>query len=98
MRVICIENSVIVDKNRLDFGGIAAHKGSVYNVIGSVDAEDLRRKTGINYASGPWYEFLELQGLHHYVRFVELQEDAELQTENTSYETNHHRSAAAYGL
>jgi hypothetical protein len=83
MRVICIEDSVIVDKNRLDFGGIAAHKGSVYTVIGSVDAIDLRRKTGINYACGPWYEFLELSGLHHHVRFVELEEDTELEIEKT---------------
>jgi hypothetical protein len=55
MRVICIENSIVVDINHPSLGSIAAHKGSVYNVIGSVSGEVLREKTGHNYALGPWY-------------------------------------------
>ena len=98
MRVICIENSVIVDKDRTDFGAISAHKGSVYNVIGSVDSEKLKEKTGINYASGDWYEFLELPGLHHHIRFLEIPDDdieVEIETtKNKSYENsvNNNRS------
>jgi len=83
MRVICIENSIVMDTNSPRFGSVAAHKGSIYNVIGSVDAQVLRDKTGLNYAHGPWYEFLELEGLHHHVRFIELDEDTELETEKT---------------
>jgi len=75
MRVICIENSIVVDINHPSLGSIAAHKGSVYNVIGSVSGEVLREKTGHNYALGPWYEFLELKGFHHHVRFLEIPED-----------------------
>ena len=83
MRVVCIQNSIVMDTDNPRFGSIAAHKGSIYNVIRSVDAQALRDKTGLNYALGPWYEFLELEGLHHHVRFVELQEDTELETEKT---------------
>jgi hypothetical protein len=75
MRVICIENSIVVDINHPSLGSIAAHKGSVYNVIGSISGEVLREKTGHNYALGPWYEFLELKGFHHHVRFLEIPED-----------------------
>jgi hypothetical protein len=75
MRVICIENSIVIDKERPDFGSVSAHKGSVYNVIGSVEGEVLREKDGLNYAPGPWYEFLELKGLHHHVRFLEIPDD-----------------------
>ena len=75
MRVICIENSIIVDRYRSDFGTISAHKGSIYNVIGSIQGEELREKTGLGYALGPWYEFLELEGFHHHIRFLELPED-----------------------
>jgi len=83
MRVICIENSIVVDRYRSDFGTISAHKGSIYNVIGATSGEELRQRTGLGYALGPWYEFLELEGLHHHVRFVELDEDTELETEKT---------------
>ena len=85
MRVVCIENSIVMDTNSPRFGSVAAHKGSIYNVIGSVDAQVLRDKTGLNYAHGPWYEFLELEGLHHHVRFIELDEDTELETEKTQH-------------
>jgi hypothetical protein len=75
MRVICIENSIIIDRYKPDFGSIATHKGSIYNVIGSISGEELREKTGLGYALGSWYEFLELDGLHHHVRFLEIPED-----------------------
>jgi hypothetical protein len=84
MRVICIENSIVVDINHPSCGSIAAHKGSVYNVIGSVSGEVLREKTGLRYAPGLWYEFLELQGLHHHVRFLEIPEDDILVNEKLS--------------
>ena len=90
MRVICIENSIVMDRDNPRFGSIAAHKGSIYNVIGSVDGQVLRDKTGLNYAHGPWYQFLELDGLHHFIRFVELDEDTELETEKTQeYDTTY---------
>ena len=77
MRVICIEDSLVIDKDKPSFGSISAHKGCVYNVIGSVDGEVMRkqRKEWENFASGAWYEFLELEGLHHHVRFREIPED-----------------------
>ena len=75
MRVICIEDSLIIDRDNPSFGSVSAHKGCVYNVIGSVDGEVMRKNKGKNFASGVWYEFLELQGLHHHVRFLEIPED-----------------------
>tara|TARA_R110000868_G_scaffold399370_1_gene673061 strand:- start:574 stop:846 length:273 start_codon:yes stop_codon:yes gene_type:complete len=89
MRVICIENSIMIDKNRPDFGSIVAHKGSVYNVIGYISHEELKEKKGLVYAPGPWYEFLELQGYHHHIRFIELPEDdIEIETiKNKTYES-----------
>ena len=75
MRVICIENSIMIDRYKPDFGSIYAHKGSVYNVVGFIEGEELRRKTGLNFALGLWYEFLEVQGVHHHIRFLEIPED-----------------------
>ena len=88
MRVICIENSIIIDKNRPDFGSICTHKGSIYNVVGFIKGEELREKTGLNYAPGPWYEFLEVKGFHHHIRFLEIPEDdVEVETsKKISYE------------
>lgn len=81
MRVICIENSVLIDGNHPNVGGIMAHKGSIYNVIGSIEGKTLRERDGLNYALGPWYRFLELDGLHHHVRFLEIpDDDIELET------------------
>ena len=62
------------------------HNGVVIenaSMIGTTSGEELRQRTGLGYALGPWYEFLELEGLHHHVRFVELDEDTELETEKT---------------
>ena len=84
MRVICIENSIVIDSNRPDVGGISAHKGSVYNVIGSVEGKVLRERTGLGYALGPWYEFLELEGLHHHIRFLEIPDD-DIEVEKEEY-------------
>ncbi len=53
MRVICIENSLCVDEE--GYGSIRTHKGSIYHVIDVVSGEEMREKTGINFASGPWY-------------------------------------------
>ena len=73
MRVICIENSVWQDGPHA--GQICAHKGSVYHVTGSVEGQELREKTGIQYGLGAWYGFLELSGIHHSMRFLEIPED-----------------------
>jgi hypothetical protein len=82
MRVICIEDSILVDKDKPDFGDIFAHKGSIYNVISSIQGEELKEKTGLNYASGVWYEFLESPGIyHHYIRFLEIPDYVEEQLE-----------------
>lgn len=63
MRVICIENSIMVDKDRPDFGTI-------------VEGEVLRERKGMNFSLGPWYMFLELQGFHHHIRFLEIPDDS----------------------
>ena len=75
MRVICIENSIMIDRYKPDFGSIYAHKGCVYNVVRVIQGETLKEVTGLNYALGPWYEFLEVQGFHHHIRFLEIPED-----------------------
>lgn len=75
MRVICIENSILVDEDNPNFGGVCTHKGSIYHVVNSIEGEKMREKTGIPYGLGPWYEFLEVKGLHHYIRFLEIPED-----------------------
>lgn len=75
MRVICIENSILVDEDNPNFGGICTHKGSIYHVIRSVEGQQMREESGIPYALGPWYEFLEVKGLHHHIRFLEIPED-----------------------
>lgn len=76
MRVICIENSLCVDED--DLGAIVAHKGSIYHVINVIEGVELRKRKPINFALGPWYEFLEAEGLHHHVRFLEIPDDNEL--------------------
>jgi hypothetical protein len=82
MRVICIENSLCVDEDNL--GAIVAYKGSIYHVVNTVDGTELRkRKPTINFASGSWYEFLEIEGLHHHIRFLEIPDD---DLENDFYE------------
>lgn len=76
MRVICIENSILIDKDKPDFGSVYAHKGSIYNVINILQGEEMSKIRGRNYASGDWYEFLELQGMyHHHIRFLEIPDD-----------------------
>ena len=76
MRVICIENSLCVDEGE-DKGKVYTHKGSIYHVISVTDGEEMREKTGINYAPGPWYEFLEVEGKHHHIRFLEIPDQTE---------------------
>lgn len=93
MRVICIENSLCVDEQ--GYGSIRTHKGSIYHVIDVISGEEMREKTGINFASGHWYEFLEVEGKHHHIRFLEIPDETEelfesikkneYDTEGTSY-------------
>lgn len=87
MRVICIENSICVDRDK-NFGSICTHKGSIYNVIGTIQGEELREKTGLNCAPGPWYRFLEMEGSHHHIRFLEIPDDDVEIKENKHYETS----------
>ena len=72
MRVICIENSLWCDGPYQ--GQICAHKGSIYHVTSSVDAEQVRQR-GVPAAPGIWYQFLEVSGTHHHIRFLELPDD-----------------------
>lgn len=72
MRVICIENSLWCDGPYQ--GQVCIHKGSVYHVTGSVDAEQIKQ-AGIPAAPGTWYSLLEVEGVHHYIRFLEIPED-----------------------
>ena len=88
MRVICIENSLIIDEGD-DKGKIHIHKGSIYHVINSVEGKELRKTSGMNNAPGPWYEFLEIDGLHHYVRFLEIPDDSEDDVEYSIEETKY---------
>ena len=73
MRVICIENSIWKDGSVND-GHIATHKGAIYHVTGSADASALHTQ-GFPAAPGVWYEFLEVPGVHHGIRFLEIPED-----------------------
>jgi hypothetical protein len=73
MRVICIEDSIWQDGNEYD-GTIAAHKGAIYHVTGSADASALHAQ-GFPAAQGVWYGFLEIPGVHHGIRFLEIPED-----------------------
>lgn len=76
MKVICIENSVLIDEGE-DKGKIITHKGSIYHVVDVISGEEMREKTGLNFASGPWYEFLEVEGKHHHIRFLEIPDQTE---------------------
>jgi len=73
MRVICIEDSLWKDGSVYD-GTIATHKGAIYHVTGSADASVLKAQ-GFPAAPGVWYGFLEVPGVHHGVRFLEIPED-----------------------
>ena len=75
MRVICIEDSLWEDGPHR--GQICAHKGSVFHVTGSIEGEQMRQMVTpyVNYALGTWYSFLEIPGVHHGVRFLEIPED-----------------------
>lgn len=88
MRVICIENSLIVDEGD-DKGKIHTHKGSIYHVVNKVDSKKLREKSNVNFAPGTWYEFLEIDGLHHHIRFLEIPDDSVDIIESTKEETKH---------
>jgi hypothetical protein len=73
MKVICIENSIWKDGSEYD-GTIATYKGAIYHVTGSGDASVLHAQ-GFPAAPGIWYEFLEVMGVHHGIRFLEIPDD-----------------------
>lgn len=78
MRVICIESTVWVEsKNPEDIGKTSVQKGSIYHVTGSLTGEEVRALGGnfVHAAQGTWYEFLELNGMHHSSRFLEIPDD-----------------------
>ena len=78
MRVICIESTIwVVSKNLEEIGKTSVQKGSIYHVTGSITGEKIR-SLGEKFkaaAQGIWYEFLELPGMHHSSRFLEIPDD-----------------------
>ena len=76
MRVICIQTTFWEDGVPPEhYGTISVSKGSIYHVTGSVDGAMMRRETGLPYAEGAWYQLLELAGVHHSSRFLEIPDD-----------------------
>lgn len=73
MRVICIENSVWYDGPHK--GEPCAHKGSIYHVTGTMEGSEMRARFGHPFADGTWYSFLEIEGCHHGIRFLEIPDD-----------------------
>ena len=73
MRVICIKDSLWCDGPYQ--GQPCTRKGSIYHVTASIDAEEIRATRGILAAPGAWYQFLEVSGTHHHIRFLELPDD-----------------------
>ena len=76
MRVICTETTVWsagVPQEQL--GTTSVRRGSIYHVTGSVDGEVLRKETNQPFAHGTWYQLLEIPGVHHSMRFLELPDD-----------------------
>jgi hypothetical protein len=78
MRVICIESTTwAYSKNSKEIGTPSIKKGSIYHVINSFTGEQIRAMSE-NFkhaAQGIWYEFLELNGMHHSSRFLEIPDD-----------------------
>lgn len=77
MRVICIESTVwAYSKKPEEIGTISVQKGSIYHVVSSIDATELRKIEKFqNVGDGIWYQLLELDGWHHSMRFLEIPSD-----------------------
>lgn len=77
MRVICIEDSLWQDGPQI--GEISTYKGSIYHVTGSIEGEKLRQMAPhVKYTSGTWYSFLEVPGIHHSVRYLEIPDEEKI--------------------
>ena len=78
MRVICIESTTWAYSGKPEeIGTPSIKKGSIYHITGSLTGEQVRALGG-NFkhaAQGIWYEFLELNGIHHSSRFLEIPDD-----------------------
>lgn len=76
MRVICIESTTWVHGVPVEhLGTVSIQKGNIYHVTGSVDGETIRKETNLPFALGTWYELLEVPGIHHSMRFLEIPDD-----------------------
>ena len=76
MRVICTETTTWMNGVPPEqLGTISVKRGSIYHVTGSVDGEVLRKETKQPFANGTWYELLEIPGVHHSMRFLEIPDD-----------------------
>jgi hypothetical protein len=78
MRVICIESTVwVYSKRSEEIGTPSIKKGSIYHVTNSFTGEQVRAlsENFKHAAPGVWYEFLELNGIHHSSRFLEIPSD-----------------------
>ena len=88
MRVICIETTTwAAGVPQEHLGTVSVRKGSVYHVTGSVDGELLRKETNQPYANGTWYQLLELPGVHHFTKFLEIPEDTVEANEEVKLQT-----------
>lgn len=76
MRVICSVTEYYLDENGKVTSNVSVRKGSIYNVINVVDMNQFKnefiKKHKLIPAQGKWYELLEVVGLHHESKFVEL--------------------------
>jgi len=76
MKVICSTTEYYVDENGNPSSHISVRKGSVYNVINVIDSNEFKNEFISKHkrppAEGKWYELLEIVGLHHESKFVEL--------------------------
>lgn len=76
MRVIGITTEYYVDENGNPSSIVSIRKGSVYNVTDIISHEDILvsfiKKHKRPPAEGKWFQVLEVVGLHHESKFVEL--------------------------
>ena len=78
MRVICIESTTwAYSKNSEEIGTPSIKKGSIYHVTNSFTGEQVRAldENFKHAAPGIWYEFVEMTGMHHSMRFLEIPDD-----------------------
>lgn len=73
MKLICI-----VTEKYFKSEEISVRKGSIYHVINKYTQEEITQKRNLPsdfLQKGTWYELLEIDGVHHESKFLELPED-----------------------